>query len=105
MSRWTAMCKKLYKAPHPSKVLGELNRASSILRDIFNDTFTSIIVDEEELYTQLKDYVAEIAPNKESIVKLYQSNVPIFEKFGIEKTNKNFLWSHRIDEQRSLPDY
>ncbi|HAI18022.1 MAG TPA: ribonuclease E/G, partial [Xanthomarina gelatinilytica] len=34
------------------------------------------------------DYVHEIAPKKESIVKLYQSNVPIFEKFGIERQIK-----------------
>ncbi|MFD1094769.1 Rne/Rng family ribonuclease [Salegentibacter chungangensis] len=88
MGRWTAMCKKLYKPHHPSKVLGELNRASSLLRDIFNDTFTSIIVDDETLYTQVKDYVGEIAPSKESIVKLYQSNVPIFEKYGIERQIK-----------------
>ncbi|MDT0646889.1 Rne/Rng family ribonuclease [Zunongwangia sp. F260] len=88
MGRWTAMCKKLYKPHHPSKVLGELNRASSLLRDIFNDSFTSIIVDEEALYTQIKDYVGEIVPEKESIVKLYQSNVPIFEKHGIERQIK-----------------
>ena len=88
LSRWTAMCKKLHKAHHPSKVLGEMNKASSILRDIFNDTFTSIHVDDEELYYQIKDYVQEIAPNKESIVKHYQSNVPIFEKFGIERQIK-----------------
>jgi ribonuclease G len=88
LSRWTAMCKKLHKAHHPSKVLGEMNKASSILRDIFNDTFTSIHVDDEELYYQIKDYVQEIAPNKESIVKWYQSNVPIFEKFGIERQIK-----------------
>ncbi|MGE5944856.1 MAG: Rne/Rng family ribonuclease [Flavobacteriales bacterium] len=88
LSRWTAMSKKLIKAHHPSKVLGEMNKASSILRDIFNDTFTSIHVDDEELYYQIKDYVQEIAPNKESIVKLYQTNVPIFEKFGIERQIK-----------------
>ncbi|MCO4821012.1 MAG: ribonuclease E/G [Flavobacteriaceae bacterium] len=88
LGRWTAMCKKLHKAHHPSKVLGEMNKASSILRDIFNDTFTSIIVDDESLYIQIKDYVQEIAPKKESIVKLYQSNVPIFEKFGIERQIK-----------------
>jgi ribonuclease G len=88
MGRWTAMCKKLYKAHHPSKVLGELNRASSLLRDIFNDSFTSIVVDDETLYTQIKDYVSEIAPDKESIVKLHQSNQPIFEKNGIERQIK-----------------
>ena len=86
--RWTAMCKKLHRAHHPSKVLGEMNKASSILRDIFNDSFTSIIVDDESLYIQIKDYVQEIAPKKESIVKLYQSNVPIFEKYGIERQIK-----------------
>ena len=88
LSRWTAMCKKLHKAHHPSKVLGELNKASSILRDLFNDTFTRIYVDDEALYIQIKDYVQEIAPKKESIVKLYQSNIPIFEKFGIERQIK-----------------
>ncbi len=86
--RWIAMCKKLHKASHPSKVLGEMNKASSILRDIFNDTFSSIVVDDESLYIQIKDYVQEIAPKKESIVKLYQSKVPIFEKYGIERQIK-----------------
>ncbi|MCW5514965.1 ribonuclease E/G [Muriicola sp. Z0-33] len=88
LNKWTAMCKKLYKAPTPSKVLVELNRASSILRDVFNDSFTGIHVDDETLYNQIKDYVAEIAPAKESIVKLYNSSVPIFEKFGIERQIK-----------------
>jgi ribonuclease G len=50
-----------------------LNRASSILRDVFNDTFTSIQIDDEELYNQTKDYLQEIAPSKQSIVKFYQS--------------------------------
>ena len=63
------MCKKLYKAHHPTKVLGEMNKASSILRDIFNDSFSGIVVDDEELYIQVKDYVQKIAPKKESIVK------------------------------------
>jgi len=88
LGRWTAMCKKLPRAHHPSKVLGEINKASSMLRDIFNDSFTGIQVDDEELYIQIKDYVQEIAPKKESIVKLFQSNVPIFEKFGVERQIK-----------------
>ena len=88
LTRWKAMCKKLYRAHHPSKVLGEMNKASSILRDIFNDSFSSIIVDDEALYVQIKDYLQEIAPNKESIVKFYKNGVPIFEKYGIERQIK-----------------
>jgi ribonuclease G len=89
LSRWTAMCKKLPTAHHPSKVLGELNRASSILRDVFNDTFTGIYVDDEELYQQTRDYIEEIAPSKQTIVKFYQSkDTPIFEKHNIERQIK-----------------
>lgn len=88
LNKWSVMCNKIQRAPHPSKVLVELTRASSILRDVFNDSFTGIHVDDETLFEQVKDYVHEIAPEKESIVKLYNSTVPIFEKFGIERQIK-----------------
>jgi ribonuclease G len=88
LGRWNAMCKKLHKANHPSKVLGELSKASSILRDLFNDSFTGIQIDDESLAIQIKEYVQQIAPKKESIVKHYNSNVPIFEKYGIERQIK-----------------
>ncbi|WP_340077208.1 ribonuclease E/G [Leptobacterium sp. I13] len=88
LNRWKTMCKKMPRAHIPSKVLSEMNRASSILRDLFNDSFTGIHVDDEILYYQIKDYLQEIAPQKESIVKLYESSTPIFEKFGIERQIK-----------------
>jgi ribonuclease G len=88
VDRWTAMCKKLQGAHHPSKVLSELDRGASIIRDIFNDDFTNIYIDDETLYLQIKDYVQEIASNKDNIVKLYDSKVPMFEKFGIERQIK-----------------
>jgi len=88
MDRWTAMCKKLRGAHLPSKVLSELNRGASIIRDVFNDSFSSIYIDDETLYLQIKDYVQQIAPNKENIVKYYDSKTPLFEKFGIERQIK-----------------
>ena len=88
MDRWNAMCKKLRGAHLPSKVLSELNRGASIIRDVFNDSFSSIYIDDETLYLQIKDYVQQIAPNKENIVKFYDSKNPMFEKFGIERQIK-----------------
>ena len=86
--RWIAMCRKLQRANQPSKVMSEMNKSSKILRDVFDETFASITVDDEALYIQIKDYVQKIAPKKESIVKFYKSDVPIFEKFGIERQIK-----------------
>ena len=39
--------------------------------------------------TTLKNICNEIAPKKESIVKLHQSDVPIFEKYGVERQIKS----------------
>jgi len=91
LERWVVMCKKIRTVKTtqtPIKVLSELNRASSILRDIFNDSFTSIVTNDETLFLETKEYLQEIAPNKESILKLYNSDVPIFDKFGIERQIK-----------------
>lgn len=88
VDRWNAMCKKLRGAHLPSKVLSELTKGSSIIRDMFNDAFSAIHIDDESLYLEIKDYVQEIAPKKENIVKFYDSKVPMFEKYGIERQIK-----------------
>ncbi|NMH27027.1 Rne/Rng family ribonuclease [Flavobacterium silvaticum] len=89
MARWNSMCKKIPTAHHPSKVLGEVNRASSILRDVFNDTFTGIVVDDEDLFYQIKEYLSEIAPAKQNIVRFYNAkDNPIFERYHIERQIK-----------------
>ena len=88
MDRWIAMCKKLHGAHHPSKVLSELNKGASIIRDMFNDSFSAIHIDDETLYLQIKDYVQAIAPKQENIVKFYDGKIPIYEKYGIERQIK-----------------
>jgi ribonuclease G len=89
LDKWSSMCSRIPTAQHPSKILGELNRASSILRDVFNDTFSGIVIDDQELYNETKEYIQQIAPTKESMVKLYQSkDTPIFEKYNIERQIK-----------------
>ena len=89
--RWIQMCKKIPQGSFPSKILSEMNRTGALLRDMFDGTFTGIHVDNEMLYTQIRDYLQEIAPEQVNIVKLYKSSVPIFEKFHIERQIKTGL--------------
>jgi len=88
LQQWVNLCKQLPKANAPTKVLSELNRGSSILRDLFDDSFSSIVTDDKDLFEQLKIYVERIAPDKTNIVKYYNSKVPIFEKYRIERQIK-----------------
>tara|TARA_R110002073_G_scaffold108336_9_gene243631 strand:+ start:61916 stop:63445 length:1530 start_codon:yes stop_codon:yes gene_type:complete len=88
LDRWKTTCKHIANTNTPTKVLSELNRASSILRDVMNDSFTNIVTNDETLSVEIKEYLQEIYPEKESIVKLHKSKVPIFEKYGIERQIK-----------------
>jgi ribonuclease G len=83
------MCKQIPNAKAPQKVLSELNRASSILRDVFDESFTSIITNDLSLHQEIVDYLERIAPEKKSIAKHYTSRVPIFDYYGIEKQIKS----------------
>ena len=90
LTRWKNLSGKLKQIDkYPSKVLSEINRSSSILRDIFDDNFTGIHVDDAEMQSEIQDYIEIIAPEKKSIVKLYENHLPIFEKFGIERQIKS----------------
>ncbi len=88
VKKWKTCHRQLKRAKPPTKVLGEMGRASSILRDIFNDSFTSIVTDDEELTDGIREYLQNIAPDKEGIVKFYEGKVPIFEHYGIERQIK-----------------
>jgi len=89
LTQWESMCKVLNQnVKKPQKVLSEVNRTSSILRDVLNDSFVGIHVNNEEVFHEIKDYLEQIAPDKTSLVKHYKAKVPIFEKFGIERQIK-----------------
>jgi ribonuclease G len=75
----------------PKLFIGEMNRTSTILRDMLNVTFNSIHINEPALAEDIKTYIREIAPEKEKIVKLYKGTLPIFDHFGINKQIKGLF--------------
>ena len=89
LERWKEMCGKIPNAQTPTKVLSELNRASSILRDVLNESFTSIVTNDDTLFEEINDYLQEIYPEKQSILKMHEGKSPIFEKYGIERQIKS----------------
>jgi ribonuclease G len=72
----------------PRLFIGEMNRTSTILRDMLNVTFNSIHINDPALAEDIRVYIREIAPEKEKIVKVYKSTLPIFDHFGINKQIK-----------------
>jgi ribonuclease G len=81
-----ATVKKEIKTPR--LFIGEMNRTTTILRDMLNVTFNSIYINDLSLADDIKKYIKEIAPEKAKIVKIYKGTIPIFDHFGVNKQIK-----------------
>jgi ribonuclease G len=64
LEKWRVMHGNLKTATPPRRVLGEIDKTSSILRDLLNADFTNIHVNDEKLQQEMKDFVADIAPGR-----------------------------------------
>jgi ribonuclease G len=89
VKKWESVAQRLLVAKAPQKVVSELDRTSAILRDLLNDTFSNIFVDEPGVFDEIRNYIRTIAPDKLEIVKLYKGKIPTFEHFGVDKQIKN----------------
>ncbi|MEO6691985.1 MAG: Rne/Rng family ribonuclease [Saprospiraceae bacterium] len=89
MERWKGLHSQLVKAKPPLKLLSELDKASSLIRDILNSSFTAIHVDTKELYLNIKDYLTLNLPEKSGIIQLHQGSKHIFDTLGVKRQIKS----------------
>lgn len=75
----------------PRLLIGEMNRTSTILRDMLNVTFNNIHINDNSLAEEVRNYIREIAPEKEKIVKVYKGTLPIFDYYGVNKQIKSLF--------------
>ena len=93
IDRWRKTCGAIKKcgAQAPAQLMSEMNRANTIIRDSLNGSFSQIAVDDEAMFNEIRNYIRQIDPEKEKIVKLYKGTVPIFDNFDISKQIKSLF--------------
>lgn len=89
VAKWENFVKQIHKTEPSKRVWGEMDRSSTLIRDILNPEFTNVYLSSPSLFDDIKTYVQNISPEMEKIVKLYKQKEPIFDHFGIEKQIKN----------------
>lgn len=89
LKSWEDSIAKMQRAKAPALVYQEDSRTLSMIRDLFAPTFENIHVNDKESYEQIRKYVSLIAPEKDSIVQLYDSEVPIFDHYNITRQIKS----------------
>jgi ribonuclease G len=86
--RWESVIMKLRRLNGPALVIGEMDRTTAFLRDIYHTQFNSIIVNDPTLADEIADYLESIDPDKRKLVKLYKGRQTIFDYYGIDKQIK-----------------
>jgi len=89
VDKWETTFNKLRRAQPPSLIIGEIDRATALLRDIYSPNFNSIITNDQSVCDEIGNYIGSIQPDKKNIVKLYNGRKPIFEHFAIDKQIKS----------------
>ncbi|ULQ55151.1 Rne/Rng family ribonuclease [Flavihumibacter rivuli] len=85
---WAAIQRNLKSSQAPAKILSEQTKTTSILRDLLNEDFNRIVVNDRNIYNDTKSYIQRIAPDKTDIVSYYHNGSPIFDQYGVTKQVK-----------------
>jgi ribonuclease G len=86
--KWSQLHKSIKHSNKPVRIFREMNRASAFLRDVFNESFTSITIDNKDLCEEVKDYLDEIKPGASKMVKEYSGQMPLFQFSSVDRQIK-----------------
>lgn len=88
IEKWQQIQRQLHKAKAPVKLLSELDKTSSILRDLLNGSFNRIATNDREMYAHIKNYLETISPEQVKILNHYKGTRPLFENYGVSRQIK-----------------
>jgi ribonuclease G len=86
---WKKIQQNLKGATAPARVLNETNKTNSILRDLLNESFHKVVVNDKTMYNEAKAYIQKVAPEKASIVHMHDGPLPVFDHYTVTKQVKS----------------
>lgn len=85
MRLWKNINKNAVKADAPSEIYKEKNLAVRSIRDYLTPDVTEILIDDVEIFNEVKAFVKLISPKQAKLVKQHKDDKPIFSKFQLER--------------------
>src|SRR6185295_18978476 len=93
---WTEIRQKTESSRAPAVLYKEASIVGRLLRDLLNDDYQAIRIDNAQEYQRIMDLIDHILPGLAPKVKLYSKPFPIFEEYGvqqeIDKALKSKVW-------------
>ena len=89
IEKWEESWKQIARSKGIELLFTEYSKTTTMLRDLLNDTFTNVYVDDEKTFEDTRKYISLISPEQEKIVKLYEGKEPIFDHFEVTRQIKS----------------
>jgi len=88
LSQWERIEELASKVQAPALLYREPDMAVRVIREEFNDDYRGVVIDDEQLYNEVKDYVSSISPALADRVQHYDRSVEplsIFERHHVHE--------------------
>ncbi len=85
VAQWAEIQERAAKASAPVLLHGEPDLTIKVVRDVFNEDFTSLVVDGEEAWSAVKPYIDQIAPDLSERVVLWDDPRDAFDRYRVDE--------------------
>ena len=89
IEKWESSWAKIARNKVVSPLFNEYSKTTTILRDLLNDSFSNIYINDEKVCEEARKYISLISPEQEKIVHLYSDRKPIFDHFEVTRQIKS----------------
>lgn len=85
LKRWEAINQRIDASKRPGCVYVEPDIVGRTIRDFLTEDIDRVIVDKRQDYEDIVKEVTKISPRSKSKVQFFDENIPVFERFNIER--------------------
>ncbi|MGC6456300.1 MAG: Rne/Rng family ribonuclease [Coraliomargaritaceae bacterium] len=85
LKRWESITERMDKAKKPACLYVEPDLVGRTVRDFLTEEVDRVMVDRREDYESIIAEVGKISPRSKSKIQLFEENIPVFERFNIER--------------------
>ncbi len=93
---WSLLMKRLKSSQAPAPLYEESDLAIKTMRDIFTPDIQEVVVDSEDAYNRIMEFLDKLMPRYRNRIVHYKGGEPIFHHFGVEAEIES-LFDNRIE--------
>lgn len=82
---WQEIERTVKSEDAPCLLYKDMATTSSVIRDLFSNDVSRVVVDSKKLYKEITAYIKYTSPQLLEKIELHRERIPVFDKYGIEK--------------------